>query len=211
MKLQDFKELRMQDLMSKSTSEIKSLVQYGARVLNPKINRLYHQGAESGKIANDAYEYIEESGGLFSTVSDSPRTKKDGTLTWEKSRNELMSELKREINFANMRTASVRGAKEVQAERERVVGDRYGDAWDSMSQEERNQATSDAWESFKQFKARHPNIPSNVLLEIYISCNGMTEEMERKVQEYQYEEEQRWQEAYKQAEEQSAYRPVWQF
>lgn len=211
MRLQDFRELRMQDLITKSTSELKSLVQYGARVLNPKINRLYRQGAESGKIASDAYEYIEQTGGLFNTASDTPRTTKEGKVTWDKSRNELLSELKREIEFANMKTSSVSGAREVQEERERIVGDKYGDAWDTMSQEERNQKTADEWESFKQFKARHPNIPSNVLLDIYISSNGMTEEMERQVEEHQYEEEQKWQQAYKQAEEQSNYRPVWQF
>lgn len=211
MRLRDFRELRMQDLITKSTAELKSLVRYGARMLNPKINRLYRQGAEKGKIASDAYDYIEQTGGLFNTASDTPRTTKDGTLTWDKSRNELLSELKREIDFSNMKTSSVQGAKEVQAERERIVGDKYGEAWNNMSQEERNQKTADEWESFKQFKARHPNIPSNVLLDIYISSNGMTEEMERKVEGHQYEEEQRWQQAYKQAEEQSNYRPVWQF
>lgn len=202
MKLSEFQNISMQEVMTKTTQEIKELVQWGVKVLNPRINRLYRGGAESGKIAPDALEFIEQTGGLFTTASDRP-----GQI--EKTRNELISELKREIRFSGMKTSTVTGARKVKKERERIVRETQDTT--GMSQEEIDDLLREKWESFKRFRERHPNVPSDTLLNIYITSNGNPREMENQIEQWKNEEEENWRKAYEEAERQTQYRPKWTF
>lgn len=203
MKLSEFKGMRMTDLMTKTTDEIKKLVQWGAKMLNPRINRLQY-GAESKRIADDAYRYIEQTGGLFSTVSSDP-----GRL--EKTRNELLAELKREMDFSRMETSSVTGARQVKKEREDILRKNYSDEdLKGKSQDEMNDLLDQEWEKFRKYNEEHGVLykqgKTKELYQMYMSDDEVRKQKER---EYDISERER--KLLEEVEKSTAFRPKWQF
>lgn len=98
-------KLNIEDYLDANTETLKKIVQQNAIKLNQQMNRLLSYGAETGKISNEAYESVEQSGGLFSTVSPDP-------TRIHMTRNELLHELAREIYTANLKTFTLSGAYE---------------------------------------------------------------------------------------------------
>lgn len=213
MKISEFQKISMQEIQTMTTPEIKKLVQEGAKKLNPRINRLYRAGAEKKKIAADAYEAIEQGGGLFTTARNFPR-EVNGTITYEKTRNELISELKREIEFSKMKTSTVTGAKEVLRERAKDARAKYeesGYSWDELTPKEQNGIISDYWDDYHKWAESHQFVKYSERYGLYATQNAIPGSLEAKVNEYSQRQEAEYQKAYEQAEHETNYRPKWQF
>lgn len=123
MNIEQFKKLEYQDYRNMTTEELRSLVRYGANVLNRRINALERAKSSGKSIATDALDYVERTGGLFNLVSDQMSFDKNGKPNFDKDRIELMRELKREQYFANLQSSKVKSSQAVQAYREQVFKD----------------------------------------------------------------------------------------
>lgn len=204
-RIEKFKQIKVDELISQGieTKDLRELVREGARLLNPKVNSLLRAGAEQKKIAQDAYMYLEQTGGKFNLVSKRP-----GKI--EKDRNELLHELKREIEYANMKTSTVTGAREVQKQRESIVRDQYTDSeWNKLTQEQKNQIVSDTWDEFHTVQETQPVPPSKDLVRIFKTANGDPEELDRLIKEYKKNDRANFEKALKESAERTAYRPKW--
>ena len=143
-----FEKYTMNEVKSLGKKELIELVQQGARVLNPRIERL-EKRESSGEIATDALEYVRTTGGRFSAVSEDPDK-------LYKSRNELLAEYKREKEFASMRTSRVLESQAVRDEREDILRKNYKDEdLEGKSQEEINDILNEEWEKFRKFNEEH--------------------------------------------------------
>ena len=171
MKISQFKKLEYADYYDMSAQELKSLVQYGAKVLNRRINTLYRAQGSGKALASDALKYVEKTGGLFNLVSDQMRFNNKGELSFEKSRNELIKELRREIYFANLETSTVKKAIETQAQRREILEKSYSKEeidrmLEDLSTKEFNKIVSAEWEKF------HTTIEENALIASSYSNSG---------------------------------------
>ena len=146
-----------------SEADLKKLVQSTARVLNEQLNRLYKAGSEyiigkTGdkditKLWSPAYDKVMKEGGLFTTVADKPRIDK-GELTWDKTRNQLIRELNREIEFATSTTSTLEGARAEEQRRRQVLEDTLDTK--GMTKAEIDKMTSEAWDEYIEWRESHP-------------------------------------------------------
>lgn len=149
MKISQFKQLEYQDYRSMTTEEIRKLVQFGANILNRRINALERANNAGKAVAEDALKYVEKTGGLFNLVSDQMTMGKDGRPTFSKDRTELLRELKREIYFAKLETSTVKGAKKVFEHRSEILLKEYSpEEIYHMSKQEIIEKSKEAWEKY---------------------------------------------------------------
>lgn len=207
MNLKDFASLNIQDFRTKSAREIYETVKAGARILNPRINKLLSAGVEIGKIPSDAYDFVMKSGGLFTTLRDRPFIT-NGVYDYTMTRDELIKELGREIRFSRMKTATVSGAREERKRRQSIVYQVYNEGElaevvKTLDPDELNQLTADLWKEFHRFRERHLNFKSDQLLEVYTTSGRNSDVMESAIEklnlERQEEEERQIEEAQKRA------------
>ena len=196
MTINQIKNLELRGYNTKSVSELKQIVRQVAKVVNPKINRLF---SNQSRIAKDALDYIEKTGDLIHTTGDTAE--------------ELIHELTRARYFLNLKTSSVKGAKQEQRRREEIIRERFKKDFDfdKMTQDDINKMVSDEWEKFHRFKENNPSYDSKRLLEIYKESNYSILQAQTDLDQYKQEEWEKLQDAYKQAEEITGYKPKWEF
>ena len=196
MKISEVKNIDVRGYNNKSVAELKEIVRQVARVVNPKVNRLY---SNRNKIADDALEYIEKSGDLINATAN--------------TQEELIGEITRARYFLNLKTSSVKEAKSEKKRRENIVKDRFGSdfKFEGMSQDQIDEMVSREWDNFKKFVEANPGYDSKRLLEIYSEASNSILQAQTELDQYKQREWEILQDAYKQAEETTGYKPQWEF
>lgn len=138
--------LTYEDMRSMKTSELESWIKKGTGVLNPRIDRLSRH-VKKEDVALDAYKAVIKSGGKFGFSKlkhglDITNFKDAATY-----RNRLVKELSRMSKFANYKTSTITGARKVQKQREKIIGDKT-----EGSAQERSKRASEAWRLFNKFQ-----------------------------------------------------------
>ncbi len=210
MNMKDFKAIDIQDYVNKPKEEILKAVKAGMRLLNPKINTLLRYGAESGKISADAYNFAMSSGGLFNLLRDTPFIR-NGVYDYNKTRNELLKELGRELQFARMKTSTLTGARDEYKRRSQIVKDVYDPGFlKGLSPDEMKQLVSDTWDDFHRFTERHLNYSSTQLLQIFSTKGRNNVEMEKAVEELERRQQQELEIELNEAMRNTKYKPLWE-
>ena len=210
MNLKQFKQISITDVLGKSKTELMQLVKAGAKLLNPKINTLYRYGAETGKLASDAYENVMSSGGLFSVVREKPFISQSGDYDYTKTRNELLKELAREIRFANMKTSTLAGARSEMKRRRSIIEGQYDpEVIKSLSDSEINQLVSDAWDEFHRYREQNMHVSSTQLLDIFMTSNRTGEVLQKAIDEIEAKRRTTEQQAFIEAADYTGFMPEW--
>lgn len=116
MKLQDFIQFTGLDLDSLDTDTLRHLVSAHGQTLNRRISNIkYNPDASQIPV-----KFIMESGGRFTTRSHYRKTQHGKPVPM--TRKELITEAKREINFAKKAYSTVKGAKALKASNQRIGG-----------------------------------------------------------------------------------------
>ena len=176
MKISELKGIKISDLKQMSQSQLESYVRQAAKIVNTKVNKLYRAGAGitgAEKIAPDAYQYIENTGGLISIYNDYKYSNK----IVKKSREELISEIQRAKKFINMKTSSVKVAKKTQAFRKKVA--KLNDKKDNI-----NKKISQYRENFKKLKEEFPHVPSEEVAYHLMEAGGDIEKAREKTKSW---------------------------
>lgn len=211
MNITQLRNINITDYADKSKTVLLKAVREASKILNPKINTLARYGADSGKIASDAYDYAMSTGGLFNTVRETPIIR-DGVEDWNKTRNELLKELSRAVRFAKMKTSTLQGARAVQKQRAEILKNQYDEDFISdLTQEEINQLIADAWEDFHRFREKHLNYSSSQLLEVYTTENKDPANVEALLAKYAEEQRAEMEQSYEEAIKRTDFRPKWEF
>lgn len=183
-------------------SQLINVVREVAKLVNPRVNKLLqHKG-----IAKDAVESIESSGGLITTVGE--ERMKNGIRTFSKTRQELLREISRGSYFANLKTSTVKGAREEQKRRMSIIQDKIPKG---ASQEQVEQMIAEEWDRFHKFAELNPRYDSRRLLELYKEVDQDQIQAQAKLDEWSEREYEGLQQAYKQAAEETGYKPKWEF
>ncbi len=214
MKISQFKLLEYQDYRSMTTEEIRKLVQFGANILNRRINALERANNTGKGVAEDALKYVWKTGGLFNLVSDQMSFDKNGKPTFSKDRNELLRELKREINFANFETSTVKGAKKVFEQRTEILLKEYSpEEIYNMSKMEIIEKSKEEWEKYSL------TIEEDMLMAMCYSRAGKSyfeaytgdpEEFEKSKELFYEEQKQADNLSWEQAAKETGYMPKWE-
>ena len=206
MKISDIQNLETDYIMSLSQVELKQLVKDIAKVVNPKVNKLSTSSvAYGGKIATDALDYINKTGGLISPVGQERRTA-SGEVSFTKTVNELRKEVIRGQHFLNLKTSKISEARKIQKQR---MGEFYNSP--GLSFEEKSKRASEAWDNFHKFIEEHPNIPYKTAVSLYQTrTSGDVENFTQVIETYLKRVEEEEQKAYEDISKQTGYRPQWE-
>ena len=165
------RELPGSVISAMKTDQLIKLVGRYARLVNPMYNKLYRAGADNKRLATDAYNYLDESGGLITTTSRNPDRIR-------MTRNELVHEATRAKHFLNMETSSVTGAREVLKQRADIVSESVN--LDDMSVEERDKFVGEAWDQYHKWQETNLNIKYEAQFDTYMK-QEMTPEREEAI------------------------------
>ena len=231
-------KINIEDYITANEDTLKKIVKQNATKLNTQMNRLLSHGVEIGKISNEAYESVEKTGGLFSTISNDPNR-------IHMNRNELLHELARELYTANLKTFTIEEAKKARqysinsiqssiqykqffdkhktATEEdfynRIIEENLEDYEDYVEEHgnysefivKQNFVISEFWRDFHQFQEEHPNLESKRALEYYQKANNDTNNLMKEIRKDQQEKERKQQEVIENATKQTGYQPKWEF
>lgn len=164
MKISELKNIKIGRLKEMPISELESYVKQAAKIVNTKINKLYRAGAGitgAEKIAPDAYRYMEKTGGLLSVYNDYKYSDK----LVKKSREELITEIKRAKHFLGMKSSSVKAARKIQKFRKQEAKLNY----------ESGKSDGELSSLFKMFllvKEEFPEVPSDDVMQAVMESGG---------------------------------------
>lgn len=210
MNMKEFKAIDIQDYVNKPKEEILQAVKAGMKLLNPKINTLLRYGAETGRISADAYNFAMSSGGLFNLLRDTPFIR-NGEYDYNKTRNELLKELGRELQFARMKTSTLTGARDEYKRRSQIVKDVYDPEFlKGLSADEIKQLVSDTWDDFHRFNERHLNYSSSQLLQIFTTKGRNNMEMEKAIENLEQKQQQEQETQINEAMRNTGFKPLWE-
>ena len=243
MTISEIQNIDLRGYNNKSVEELKEIVRQVAKVVNPKVNRLYRQ--DKSKIATDALEYMERSGDLIST------TQLNAKYTTQEF---LIGEIARGRYFLNLESSNVGVAREIYKQRADVIDDYLSNKtkkveaikhlYETKEGKEllddykindkpfkvqsletlkikdinkiinkfKSKIIANEWESFHKFLENNPQYyaDSERAYRVYKEAQDNLFEAQVMLDKYKQDEWEKLQNAYKQAEEATGYKPKWE-